>query len=163
MLHPAIQLTESSRIQGRGLIATVFIPQGELIWQLDPDEPRIHLSEILAWPAAKQQEYGRLAFQCGEAEFVLAGEIDRYMNHSCDPNTWWADNVSLVARREIQRGEEVTYDYATTEVLLDFEMRCNCGSPLCRGVITNKDYLSPVWQAQYGNQLPGHVLRAIRG
>ncbi|MFN8459299.1 MAG: SET domain-containing protein [Anaerolineae bacterium] len=163
MLHPLIQLTESSRIQGRGVIATAFIPQGELIWQLDPDEPRIPLSEVLAWPAEKRQEFDRLAFQCGEAEFVLAGEIDRYMNHSCDPNTWWADDSSLIARREIQPAEEVTYDYATSEVLLDFEMSCNCGSALCRKVITNQDYLRPAWQAQYGHYLPGHVLRAIRG
>lgn len=163
MLHPAIQLTESSRIQGRGLIATEFIPAGELVWQLDPHEPRFHISEVLAWPAEKRREFNCLAFQCSESEFVWAGDLDRYMNHSCDPNTWWADDISLVARRDIRPTKEVTYDYATSEVLLDFEMSCNCGSALCRGVITNKDYLRPAWQTQYGHHLPGHVLKAIHG
>ncbi len=45
-----------------------------------------------------------------------AGEIDEYMNHSCAPNVWMADEVTLVAFRDILPGEEITLDYTTFEV-----------------------------------------------
>jgi SET domain-containing protein len=37
----------------------------------------------------------------------------RYGNHSCDPNLWHADVVTITARRDIAAGEELTIDYAT--------------------------------------------------
>ncbi|HXV97850.1 MAG TPA: hypothetical protein VEC93_05445, partial [Anaerolineae bacterium] len=46
-------------------------------------------------------------------------------------------------------------------ILLAFEMPCSCGSQFCRGVITNRDYLNPAWQKQYGHHLPQHVLQAL--
>jgi hypothetical protein len=161
VLHPAIKVTEKSEIEGKGLVADRLIAQGEVIWQLEPDEVRYHPSEILTWPKEKQSQFNRYGFQCGEEEFVFVGGIDRYMNHSCDPNTWWEDELILAARRDIQPGEEVTYDYATLDILLEYQMSCSCGNVCCRRVITNKDYLKPAWQKQYGRHLPGYVLKAI--
>jgi hypothetical protein len=56
-------------------------------------------------------------------------------NHSCDPNLWLADAVTLVARRAIAAGEEITGDYAMWEVDEGYVAgwACRCGSPLCRG------------------------------
>ena len=34
------------------------------------------------------------------------------VNHSCDSNLWMADEVTVVARRDIGAGEELTLDYA---------------------------------------------------
>jgi hypothetical protein len=161
MLHPAVKVTERSEIEGKGLVAACLIEEGEVIWRPDPDEARLCLVEILAWPEAQQIEFNRYGFQCGEDEFVFAGGSDRYMNHSCDPNTWWENDLILTARRDIQPGEEVTYDYATLDILLDYQMICHCGSAGCRGLITNKDYLKPGWQQQYGRHLPDYVLRTI--
>ncbi|MBI1880573.1 MAG: SET domain-containing protein [Chloroflexi bacterium] len=130
MYHPSVKLTETSEIEGKGLVVESFIARGEVVWWPNPDEKPIPLAEIKAWPEEKQQEFERYGFQCGEAEFILAQGIDRYMNHSCDPNTWWDGEYRLVARRDIQPGEEITYDYATADILLEFQMPCNCGSPM---------------------------------
>ncbi len=44
------------------------------------------------------------------------GEDDTYfINHSCDGNLWMQDAFTLVARREILPGEEITADYALRE------------------------------------------------
>ncbi len=67
----------------------------------------------------------------------------------------------MIARRDIKPGEEITYDYATTEITLPFEMACGCGSPHCRGVVTNLDYRDPAWQAAYGLHLPDYTLRCL--
>ncbi|WP_272952579.1 SET domain-containing protein-lysine N-methyltransferase [Kribbella amoyensis] len=73
-----------------------------------------------------------------------------YGNHSCDPNTWWVDAVTLTARRDIATGEEITSDYGTstgTQYALD----CRCGSPLCRGKVTGDDWQREELQQRYGD------------
>lgn len=67
-----------------------------------------------------------------------------------------------MARRDIKVDEEVTYDYSTCDVKLDFEIECHCGEANCRVRITNRDHLCPQWQEQYGSNLPPHVLSAIK-
>ena len=69
--------------------------------------------------------------------------------------------TTLVALRDIQAGEEITYDYSTADIDRAFEMKCRCGSSRCRGTISNLDYLDPAWQDHYGSKLPPHVLAAI--
>jgi hypothetical protein len=54
------------------------------------------------------------------------------LNHSCEPNAYWnADR--LLARRRIEAGEAITFDYEATEDELATPFRCACGSPSCRG------------------------------
>ena len=87
-----------------------------------------------------------------------AGQYDRerddrgdFVNHSCDPNVWLADENTLVARRDLAVGEELTIDYALFEGdESDVKpWRCRCGSPLCRGTVTGRDWRSPELQARY--------------
>ena len=115
----------------------------------------------MAFPEAEQEAFRLVGFQCDASHYAVCEGIDRYMNHSCDPNTWWSDDQTLVARRDIARGDEVTCDYATFETAVPFRMTCRCGSPLCRGEVTHLDCLSADWQRQYGLHLPTHVLAII--
>ena len=56
----------------------------------------------------------------------------QYINHSCNPNSGFGANRTLVATREILPGEEITLDYSTTEADPEWRMQCTCGSPVCR-------------------------------
>lgn len=82
--------------------------------------------------------------------------LDEWLNHSCDPNTWMGDEVTMLARRDLSAGEEVTTDFALwnhSDWL--FLEQCRCGSPLCRGRITGLDWRRPELQARYrGHFLP---------
>ena len=80
------------------------------------------------------------------------GEYATYfMNHSCDSNVWMRNGWTLVARRDISVGEELTLDYALVEgdesFLPDWE--CACGSSECRKKITGQDWLLPQIQQRY--------------
>ncbi len=162
MLHPLIKVVDLGVIEGRGLVAQGLIRQGEIVSQLEPDQPMYLISEVVNWPEAEQETLLIHAYQCSETHLVNEQGDERFMNHSCDPNTWWGgDNDTMIARRDIQPGEEITYDYATTEITLPFEMACGCGSPHCRGVVTNLDYRDPAWQAAYGLHLPDYTLRCL--
>jgi hypothetical protein len=76
---------------------------------------------------------------------------DHYLNHSCDPNVWMVDEVTLAARRDIAKGEELTADYALWEEDENYVMRwtCECGSPLCRGRVTGRDWRLPQLRERY--------------
>jgi SET domain-containing protein len=158
-MHPAIIARRDGAIHGCCLVATQLIREGELIWELD--EPMYSWNEIESWSAERREAFDWYGFQCGVDRYSLPEGLSREMNHSCDPNTWWSGSTMLVARREIQPGDEVTYDYSTADVARSFEMECSCGSPRCRGTISNLDHLDPEWQRQYGSNLPPHALVAI--
>jgi len=160
MLHKAIVASHKSGIHGVCLRTTEPIRAGDLVWELD--EPMYSWSEVQSWSKERREAYDWYGFQCGEDLYSLPEGLSREMNHSCDPNTWWDGSTRLVARHDIEAGEEITYDYTTCEVDIEEEMECHCGSKLCRGTITNRDYLDPEWQARYGTNLPPHMLAAIR-
>jgi SET domain-containing protein len=158
-MHPEIAARREGAIHGVYLVATQLIEAGELIWELD--EPTYSWAEIESLSAERREAFDWYGFQCGEDRFSLPEGLSREMNHCCDPNTWWSGSTRLVARRDIQVGDEITYDYSTADVANSFAMECTCGSERCRGTITNRDYLNPDWQRQYGSNLPPHVLVAI--
>lgn len=160
MLHPLVKVVDSV-IDGKGLVATGLIRAGDVVSRLEPDQPMTSLAEFLRWPKEKQDAFLIHSYQCREDWLVSEQGVEKYMNHACDPNTWWADDDTMIARRDIHPGEEITYDYATTEVAVEMEMKCCCGSPLCRGIVTNRDYLIPEWQERFGQHLPRHTLKAI--
>lgn len=160
MQHPAIIVCDSC-IHGKGLVTTALIRAGEVVWRLSEGMEMIPLAEVEAWSEAKRQEMHFVAYQYNEDYFIMADEVDRYMNHSCDPNTWFDGPDTLIARRDIHPGEEVTYDYAMTEIAGNLDIPCSCGSPLCRGRVTCRDHLDPSWQARYEGHLPPHTTRAI--
>lgn len=67
----------------------------------------------------------------------------------------FVDKDVMVARRDIKKGEELYYDYATSESNDYMYMDCLCGAPQCRKVITGKDYRLPQLQELYkGHFLP---------
>lgn len=73
------------------------------------------------------------------------------LNHSCDPNLWMADEVTLVARRDIAADEELTVDYGlfTAQLGWRLEQPCHCGTSACRHTITGDDWQRPELQARY--------------
>ncbi len=160
MLHPAIVASHDGSIHGVSLVATRKIETGEVVWILD--EPTYAWAEVESWNEERREAFDWYGFQCGVDRYSLPEGLSREMNHSCTPNLWWDGSTTLVANRDIEAGSEVTYDYSTCEVAQDFELKCSCGSPRCRGKISNRDYLDPAWQRQYGSHLPPHVLARIR-
>lgn len=65
----------------------------------------------------------------------------RLANHSCDPNCEVENqrgHLWMVARREIEAGEELTYDYGY-DLQHFLEHPCRCGSPRCVGYIVRTD------------------------
>jgi uncharacterized protein len=140
-----------SAIHGEGQFATEPIRAGEvvLVWGGDVYQRDDFFS---------RRDLGPISYSLIEEDLVMAAPEDGrdyYINHSCDPNIWMADNVTVVARRDIQPGEELTGDYAVWEGHPEYRLEgCRCGSPLCRTTITGNDWMLPDLQERYA----GHFI-----
>jgi SET domain-containing protein len=163
MLHPHIEV-RGSDIEGRGLFANAPILQGETVWRREADEKYYSQAEIDQLTPEQKKNFYRYCYQVGPDLFYgtptgNANDDADYMNHSCDPNTWFEPDGSMTALRNIAAGEEITYDYATSESRPGFLLNCRCGSPLCRRTVRGDDLRqSAELRTRYGNHIMPHVL-----
>lgn len=59
-----------------------------------------------------------------------------HINHSCEPNIGIKGSVMFYALQNIKEGEELTFDYSTSDEEIDWKMKCNCGAFSCRKYMT---------------------------
>jgi SET domain-containing protein len=133
VVHPALEVRQSP-ISGLGLFATEPIAAGSVCVEMGG---RVIDATELARIAATGKPYSAFALDAGTHVLQAADDPARFGNHSCDPNLELAGPTTLVARRAIAAGEEVTVDYATMSESPSWSMPCNCGSPNCRRVIVS--------------------------
>lgn len=90
-----------------------------------------------------------------------ADEPADFFNHCCDPNAALDGQITLRALRDIAPGEEVCFDYATSDGSPYDEFECACGAPNCRGTITGDDWQRPDLQAKYAGKFSPYLQRRI--
>lgn len=67
----------------------------------------------------------------------------QYVNHSCEPNGYVnVTEYSFCALGNIRKGEEITFNYLTTEYELAVPFLCECGSAKCFGFIRGYKFLT---------------------
>jgi hypothetical protein len=68
---------------------------------------------------------------------------ENFLNHSCNPNGYINfQDLTYRALRPIKKGEELTFNYLTTEWDLANKFDCECGSENCYGQIRGFKYLT---------------------
>lgn len=83
----------------------------------------------------------------------------QFLNHSCDPNARIVGRTVL-AVRPITPGEEITFNYNTTEYLMACPFSCWCGAPNCAGEIGGFGRLDPAAQERLRPLLAAHLRNA---
>lgn len=153
-----------SPIEGRGLFATGRLPVGTLVALLrGRPVSGAELRRLLARAAANSSYVDTIGID-DDLHLVLApGQAIHHGNHSCDPTLWHDGPYALVARRDIEPGEELTVDYATQTTESDFRLACRCDTHGCRRVVTGDDWRQPAWQERYRGHVVPAVARASRG
>jgi uncharacterized protein len=87
--------------------------------------------------------------------------VSEHYNHSCSPNAGFKDSITLIAIRNIKKGEEITFDYATCMTTNKFEFKCRCGNKNCRSDIKGTDWKLPELQKKYRNHFQPYILEKI--
>lgn len=157
-LSPKLEARPRPKKGGFGVYACEAVQKGEIlaIWGgrvVDGDE----LAQL---PSVTQ----RHSIQVEDGYYLAPigpTEPADYVNHSCNPNSGMAGQISLVARRDIQPGEEVNYDYAMSDGSDYDEFECSCEAANCRGRISGEDWRDPELQERYAGYFSPYLQRRI--
>ena len=119
------------------------------LFALQSFQPGEVIADFSAGTIAAEPTY--LTVQVGVKKHItLQPEFLQYINHSCDPTVFFnTTTMQLVALKEVQQEDEMTFFYPSTEWKMTQSFDCYCGSPRCIGKIRGASYLSPELQSQY--------------
>ncbi|XP_044960365.1 histone-lysine N-methyltransferase ASHH3-like isoform X7 [Hordeum vulgare subsp. vulgare] len=143
--------TDMTEKCGFGLIAKDEIKKGQFVIEYVGEVIDDRTCEERLWKM-KRQRYTNFYLCEVSSNMVIdatnKGNKSRFINHSCEPNTemqkWTVDGetrVGIFALRDIERGEELTYDYKFVQFGADQD--CHCGSSNCRKMVgTSKSFNS---------------------
>lgn len=134
-----------SKVHGRGVFATRPIAKGARVAEY-LGERISHREADRRYEAKAADDNHTFLFTVDDKVVIDAGvkgNAARFINHGCDPNceTRIEDaRVFIFAIRDIEAGEELTYDYMigrspNDPPNVDEVFKCVCGSPKCRGTM----------------------------
>ena len=167
-IDPRIEIRPSP-IEGKGMFASAPIKQGEVV-NIWGGAVLLTEDDIAGNQAKKWQAKGYVWATIGEGLYLARllredeEDLTNFINHSCDPNVWMQDEVTLVARQDIAVGQELTIDYALFEGTEDWvsPWKCHCGSELCRGSHTGTAWRRKELQIRYRNHFSPFICERIR-
>lgn len=149
-MNPKLEARNIEKI-GKSVFAREAIPAGEKLaifgGHVIPNnsEPQFNGAHAFSLQIDESFSIGAL--------FAHQLEDTDFFNHSCAPNAGIKGQIFLVAMRDIELDEEITFDYAivlhATQGCPLFEFECNCNSPDCRERVSDDDWKIPELQRKY--------------
>lgn len=132
IMHLYVDQTERT---GKGIFAGENIKNGDLILKFKGKVIKDKYDSEGYGDYVKERWVG-----IGKETWVELDKSDPliFTNHSCNPNALIKNKTELYSLRDIKIGEEITFDYATTESNTPenkWKMECKCGSKNCRKTI----------------------------
>lgn len=154
---------DRSKIAGRGVFADQPFEPGELvaIWG-----GIVYTAEEVGLLAQVIPHFNTHTLSVCEGYYLGSGNLYEFddaelFNHSCEPNVGVRGQIVLVARRQIAAGEEMTFDYDTTEVSAE-PFNCLCGHRRCRGIIDGSGWRDPAFVERNHGFLSWYILDMLR-
>src|SRR3989344_4684951 len=148
-ISPKIEVRDSAN--GKGVFAKEKILKDELITDFSTG-PGKYINTIEADKLYdKDEDY---MIQVDDDLFFAATnesemEATDYLNHSCNANCGIHGSLKIVAMRDIEPKEEITFDYCMSESSPSYSMKCNCQTSQCRGAVTGNDWKQKDLQEKY--------------
>ncbi len=126
-------------LAGYGIYAKQNFKEGEIIFSSEGKAHRLITKKYVEqnWKPDEIENFRRYAWPVSDEVYILWDTKPAEwapQNHSCDPNTQYS-GLNVIAKKEIEKGEELTLDYTS---FLNNEMEsfiCNCGVPGCKKII----------------------------
>ncbi len=120
-------IIKKSKIQGEGVFADINFKKGDIVMKWNTSMTLTHKE------AKRIPKRFRKYLVAYKGKFIMSATPEKYLNHSCKPNTK-EGSLCDVAIRDIKKGEELTTDYSI-DAPHHFKMKCSCGSKKCRNIV----------------------------
>lgn len=135
--HTNTEVLQDENNMQKALHAITYFKKGEVI------------SKFCAGITMSYATY--LTVQVGpHTHITLQPEHLQYINHSCEPNVFFdTTSMELLALRDIERGEELSFFYPSTEWDMAQPFICNCNSDQCVQLVKGAAYLSKESLSKY--------------
>ncbi len=117
--------------KGFGIFALRDFRKGEIILRMDRSDRITKNNE-----SKMSRDGWNHVNTCGYNKYFRLKPPERFINHSCDPNSYDKNGI-LYAISKIKKGREITYDYSINS-FENWKMLCKCGSKKCRKIVTGK-------------------------
>ncbi|MBW3002074.1 SET domain-containing protein-lysine N-methyltransferase [Candidatus Woesearchaeota archaeon] len=155
--------------KGKGLFATKSIKKGEMILKVDLSKQKAYSRKDIDENLTLQSDH---CDYVGRGKYVISFHPYSFMNHSCDPNVIVKHKSmaksEFYAMRDIEKGEELTYDYGAN-ALYAFDnpawnkFKCSCKSKNCRKWIYSNFFKLPKsLQKRYWHGLPLSIRKRFK-
>jgi SET domain-containing protein len=145
--------------KGSGGFAISKISKGEIVASFGGNV--INQSELTNYSADRVSR----SLQLNSDTYLLSGDVPEagdMINHSCEPNCGMAGTSSVQTLRDIEIGEELTFDYAMSDSSQYDKFTCACGKDNCREKITGMDWQKKDLQAKYSNYFNAYIESLIK-
>ena len=153
----------------QGLYATRDIKEGELVLEYENKAitlvSKTYADKCLNKSNLEKEWFENYAYPVSDRMFVTWSEDpEKYtpINHSCDPNIWYANGFdNQYARRDIKKGEHITLDYAMFLANNKLQFECKCEAKCCRKVIKSNDFMKPEIIEKYKGHFSNYLTHKI--
>ncbi len=145
--------------KGSGGFAISKISKGEIVASFGGNV--INQSELTNYSADRVSR----SLQLNSDTYLLSGadpEAGDMINHSCEPNCGMAGTSSVQAFRDIEIGEELSFDYAMSDSSQYDEFNCACDKDKCREKITGMDWQKKDLQSKYSHYFSAYIEKLIK-
>lgn len=136
---------------GRALIVREPVKAGELVVVFGGEVLDAEQIERLS-PAQRL-----LTLQVEECLYLVSvnDSAADWVNHSCEPTCGLRGQIALVALRDLAPGDEICFDYATSDGSAYDQFDCACGARRCRKRVSGEDWRRPeLWERYRGHFSP---------
>jgi len=165
-VSPKIVIREAES-KGIGSFVKEPVQKGEILI--------IQGGKIVSENILDEPSYEPYAYHCFQVErhaYICPIKLERgsadgvfNVNHSCEPTCGFRGQITLISIRDLEAGEEITFDYAMTDVGSSEEgwekMACFCRKKLCRSNVSGSDWKLPELQERYRGYFSPYVQELI--
>jgi uncharacterized protein len=151
-LHPTVEV-RASEVAGRGLFTTVNLAAGTVVSRLGGS--LLDLAQTSSYDGGAGLDQVVVSEHLGLVP--TPGNLNRFLNHACDPNLGWVDAYALATRVPVAAGIELLVDYAMSTVDESWFLRCHCASYRCRQMVEGTDWQIPALQRRYDGSWTPYV------
>jgi len=145
--------------KGSGSFAISKISKGEIVASFGGNV--INQSELTNYSTDRVSR----SLQLSSDTYLLSGDVPEagdMINHSCEPNCGISGTSSVQALRDIEIGEELSFDYAMSDSSQYDEFTCACGKDKCREKITGMDWQKKDLQAKFSKYFSAYIESLIK-